>query len=191
MKVLNLGCGATRPKDKGWINIDNLHELFTDPGCPERLHMDAEPNYLNHDLSQPLPFEENSIDGILASHLLEHFEMLDCLSLVEDCYRVLKPGGILRVSVPCPKKFHEGTLEGKTDWGEPVGEMRGKTTTMMNYALFFIGHKQILGIDAVFCMLYDAGFQDYEEKAFTHTWLPPLADYDNRPDFTIFIEGRK
>lgn len=191
MKVLNLGCGGSRPKDKRWTNIDDLHAQFVNPGCPERVNMDAEPNYLNHNLTQPLPFEDNSVDGILASHLLEHLELMDCLDLVEDCYRVLKPGGVIRVTVPCPKMFHEGTLAGVTEWGEPIGKMRGRTTTMMNYALFFIGHKQVLGKDSLFCILYNSGFREYEEKAVSHTWLVPLADLDNRFAFTLFVEARK
>lgn len=52
------------------------------------------------DLSQ---FEDNSVEAIYASHVLEHFyyclgsELLDTLS---EWYRVLTPGGQLYVSVP-------------------------------------------------------------------------------------------
>jgi predicted SAM-dependent methyltransferase len=153
--------------------------------------MDGEGNYFNHDILQPFPFESGSVDGIFASHILEHFVLMDALDLVDECYRLLRPGGVLRVSVPCPRKFYEGTLAGKTDWGEPFHLNRGKTTTMLNYALFFHDHKQCLGKHALLCMLLDAGFSEQEEKAFTHTWLPGLADIDNRPEFSLFVEGRK
>lgn len=191
MKFLNLGCGNTRIKFDGWINIDDLHAIFPDPNCKERKNMDSEPNYLNHDLLNPLPFADNAVDGVLASHLIEHLVLMDCLDLIEECYRVLKPNGVLRIGVPSPKKFHEGTIAGKTDWGETPRLNRGKTTDMINYGLFFEGHKQVLGKYSIFCMLYDAGFSKYEEKAFTHTWRVPLADLDNRPDFTLFVEGKK
>ncbi|MBO9999591.1 MAG: methyltransferase domain-containing protein [Cyanobacteria bacterium SID2] len=52
------------------------------------------------DLSQ---FEDNSIDAIYASHVLEHFyhslnnELIDTLT---EWHRVLKPGGKLLISVP-------------------------------------------------------------------------------------------
>jgi predicted SAM-dependent methyltransferase len=190
MKFLNLGCGATRPAPP-WINIDDLHSQFPNAGCPERRNMDAEPNYLNHDLINTMPFDDNTVDGILASHLIEHLVLMEALDLIDECYRVLRPEGVLRIGVPCPKKFHEGTIAGKTDWGEPFHLNRGKTTNMMNYALFFHGHKQVLGADSIFCMLFDAGFRQYVEKAFTHTWMTPLADFDNRPEFTLFVEGRK
>ncbi len=45
-----------------------------------------------------LPFEDNLFDAVICSEVLEHLDTLD--SAVSEIVRVLKPGGILAVSVP-------------------------------------------------------------------------------------------
>ena len=44
--------------------------------------------------------EDNSIDMIYAAHILEHFGRLEYKAVLKEWFRVLKPNGILRVSVP-------------------------------------------------------------------------------------------
>ena len=73
---LDLGCGATRIQ--GYTPWD----WATD-----------------NDVSF-LPFEDNSIDEIRASHLLEHIERVYLLDTVKHWVAKLKPGGILRIAVP-------------------------------------------------------------------------------------------
>lgn len=46
-----------------------------------------------------LPFEDHSIESIITHHALEHVGE-GFIPLMDDIYRVLKPGGILRVIVP-------------------------------------------------------------------------------------------
>ena len=45
-----------------------------------------------------LPFEDNIYDAVICSEVLEHLESLD--DAVSEIVRVLKPGGVLAVSVP-------------------------------------------------------------------------------------------
>ena len=45
-----------------------------------------------------LPFEDNVYDAVICSEVLEHLESLD--DAVSEIVRVLKPGGVLAVSVP-------------------------------------------------------------------------------------------
>jgi len=52
------------------------------------------------DLRLGLPFKSSSIDLIYAEHVLEHFDHNDLLQLLRSCFRVLKPGGCLKISVP-------------------------------------------------------------------------------------------
>jgi predicted SAM-dependent methyltransferase len=55
---------------------------------------------LVRDLSKPLPFPDNSVSAIYASHVLEHLYRSQALALLSECKRVLKPGGTLRLVVP-------------------------------------------------------------------------------------------
>jgi len=83
MKLLNLGCGNRYHPD--WVNVD------TRP---------AGPDVLIHDLRHNLPFVAGEFDVVYHSHLLEHFSKRSARDFLDECIRVLKPGGIIRVVVP-------------------------------------------------------------------------------------------
>lgn len=190
MVIVNVGSGYPRPP-LPWINIDNLHDQFP-IGTPERREMDNEPNFVNANVIDGLPFDDSSVDGILMSHILEHFTMNDAFLVLRHCWHVLKPGGILRISVPDPAKFYRLTMRevagDVVDWGQPN---YGAPTPFMNYALFFAGHKQLIGIDALKCYLHATGFSSYRVMSANTTLLPPLSDIDNRAPFSLFVEGIK
>lgn len=83
MRYVNLGCGNHYHPD--WTNID-----ITTTG----------PGVIAHDLSQGIPLPTNSCDAVYHSHVLEHLRREDSLPFLRECYRVLKPSGIIRVVVP-------------------------------------------------------------------------------------------
>ncbi|HEX75387.1 MAG TPA: methyltransferase domain-containing protein [Dehalococcoidia bacterium] len=56
-------------------------------------------------------FEDNSVDLVYACHLLEHFRRNQTEDVLKEWYRVLKPGGILRVAVPDFQKLVEVYLK--------------------------------------------------------------------------------
>jgi len=59
--------------------------------------------------------ESNSVDLVYASHVLEHFGRWEFMEPLREWYRVLKPGGVLRLSVPdfsaCAAIYYEDGLE--------------------------------------------------------------------------------
>jgi len=102
---LNIGCGKF-PLN-GWINLDMKEHDKVD---------------IIHDLNKlPLPFDDNSFDEILASHVLEH--IYDYPNLIFELYRILKSDGLLMIKVPYGNAskwnnspyhvrfFFEGTLD--------------------------------------------------------------------------------
>lgn len=50
--------------------------------------------------ARKLPYEDNSVDEVYASHVLEHFSFRETADVLAEWARVLKPGGIMRISVP-------------------------------------------------------------------------------------------
>lgn len=80
---LQLELGGGSNSKIGWINVD----LYAKDG-------------LALDLRRPLPFPDESVDSIYSEHVLEHFTYLELKSLLSECYRVLKPGGIFQAGVP-------------------------------------------------------------------------------------------
>jgi SAM-dependent methyltransferase len=80
--VLDLGCGGQR-------------QYPTNIGVDRRR---TESVAAVADVSRALPFREGSVDRIFAVHVLEH--LIDFLPLVDECHRVLRPGGVLHVLSP-------------------------------------------------------------------------------------------
>jgi SAM-dependent methyltransferase len=83
MQYLNLGCGARY--HPAWINVDVVPQG---------------PDVIAHDLTKGIPLPNTSCDVVYHSNLLEHMRRADAQSLMAECYRVLRPGGVMRVAVP-------------------------------------------------------------------------------------------
>lgn len=79
----NLGCG--NQIYAGWTNIDIVR---------------TGPSVVAHDLSTSIPLPDASCDVVYHSHVLEHLKRADAQFFMRECFRVLKPGGFLRVAVP-------------------------------------------------------------------------------------------
>lgn len=60
----------------------------------------------------PLPYADNSVDEIRASHVLEHFPHGQIGAVLKDWTRALKPGGQLRVAVPDFGKIAQAYVDG-------------------------------------------------------------------------------
>ena len=84
IKYLHIGCGANI-LPKPFKNLDIRKKKGVD-------FVGA---------AYPLKFKSNSFDLVYASHVLEHFKKKDTLKVLKDWVRVLKPGGTIRISVPC------------------------------------------------------------------------------------------
>lgn len=78
-KKLNIGCGAN--PEEGWINVD------FNPQFDHVLKIDLR--------AKPWPFEDQSFDTVLASHVLEHFRDEELFNIMAECGRVLRVGGHL------------------------------------------------------------------------------------------------
>ncbi|MCK5823184.1 MAG: methyltransferase domain-containing protein [Bacteroidales bacterium] len=83
LNYLNVGCGNKFHKD--WINIDMNSNS---------------PYVISHNLLEGLPFENDKFDVIYQSQVLEHFPKEKATDFIKECYRVLKPNGIIRIVVP-------------------------------------------------------------------------------------------
>jgi len=55
---------------------------------------------VKHDLAAPLPYADNSIAKIQAQDVLEHLPLEKVPFVLDEIYRVLKPAGTFRLSVP-------------------------------------------------------------------------------------------
>lgn len=84
MNPEKLHIGAGRAYLPGFINVDIFESVHADLYC---------------DMMR-LPFDSNSFDLIYCSHCLEHCHRHTIVATLHDWREMLKPGGILRLSVP-------------------------------------------------------------------------------------------
>jgi len=99
-KVLDLGCGLSPyrhlldPAKTEYIGLDIDTSSNFGYGEAKVLHFDG----------QHIPFPDGSIDGVMCTEVLEHVQ--NAQQLVDEIYRVLKPGGSAVVTVPWSARVH-------------------------------------------------------------------------------------
>lgn len=111
MKLLNLGCGTkTSPKainidwsiylsiKKNWL-FRSCAPLFLNNERRMKLR-NLDDTILVHDIRKGLPFDNQSVDVVYHSHILEHVDRELVETFLKEIQRVLVPGGIHRMAVP-------------------------------------------------------------------------------------------
>ncbi len=82
-KRLNLGCGIDYKE--GWINVDLDKNIKAD---------------LYFDVRKKFPLKDSQYSDILVQDLLEHLTKENGRKFLEECWRVLTPGGKIEIRVP-------------------------------------------------------------------------------------------
>lgn len=83
MRKLHLGSGSNLLD--GWLNSDFFPK---DAGV---LHLDARGAF---------PFDDAQFDYVFSEHMIEHIAYAKGAKMIGECFRVLRPGGRLRISTP-------------------------------------------------------------------------------------------
>jgi SAM-dependent methyltransferase len=111
--LLNIGCGSRMHWD--WNNLDfsyigRLRKHTNSAKFLYKIKLLSEerfnrlefidPDIIIHNMRYPLPFDDDQLDVVYHSHFLEHIDREFAGPILKECYRVLKPGGIIRIVVP-------------------------------------------------------------------------------------------
>lgn len=83
--VTRLDLGSGNNKRQGFLGVDSIKFPNVD---------------LVHDLRQPWPWADNSIEEAHSSHFLEHLERLERVHFFNELYRVLKPDAKATIITP-------------------------------------------------------------------------------------------
>jgi len=116
--VLHVGCGSR--------GATALHEAFRGPGWRElRLDVDpaARPDIVASMTNMPM-VDSASVDAVFSSHNLEHLEAHEVPLALGEFFRVLRPGGLLLVTMPDLEAVARLVVEGKleeTVYESPAG----------------------------------------------------------------------
>jgi predicted SAM-dependent methyltransferase len=80
-----LHIGASYCLLPGWLNTDFILE------SSDVVYLDA---------TRPFPFADNTFDYVMGEHMIEHIDYAGAEAMLRECYRVLKPGGRIRLATP-------------------------------------------------------------------------------------------
>ena len=81
--LVNVGCGSVAHPE--WANFDVAPRL---------------PHVRQLDVRQGLPLADGQADAVYSSHVLEHLSSAEADGFLRELWRVLAPGGVIRLVVP-------------------------------------------------------------------------------------------
>lgn len=86
-----------------WLNLGGKGHGDGHPEYAGYVSVDIEPGqhlHVVHDLRQPIPLPDGSVDRMHTEDFLHYLSREDMASMLRECYRLLRPGGLLRISLP-------------------------------------------------------------------------------------------
>lgn len=146
---LHIGAGPLRIP--GWLNSDLI----------------AADIYL--DVARPLPLPGASFSYVFGEHLIEHLAEPAAEGLLRELHRILRPGGILRLTTPDLQKIiaiykDRNPVVSQADYARYLDEGTGKTherpAQILNDFLRLWGHRYVYDEEDLSARLLAAGFVD-------------------------------
>ena len=162
-KNLQLHIGSGPYNLAGWINLD----IF--------------PAQLSTNVLWGMPFTDGQCRYVFLSHLLEHlFYPTDAMALLQEIYRILEPGGVVRIVVPdieqCIRAYQENKKEFFQQRIEHWGAGDGNATRLEHFlsyagagpdpAWLFEAHKFGYDFETLERALQRAGFKTITRSSF-------------------------
>lgn len=169
---LHLGCGTTIIED--WLNVDMLGNRQD----------------LVWDLRVPLPFASGSASSIFHEHVIEHLSFPAAVRFLQDCRRLLEPGGVLRVGVPDFRMFAERYLTNDVEFLRSTLPERPTPLLTLNVLMYDFGHRAMWDEPTLAALLAECGFGDIRACKWGESALMPAPDSEHRRIDTLYIEAK-
>lgn len=179
--LLNIGCGPyTNPK---FCNVD----------------WHWSPGVVCWDVTKGLPFPDGYAAGIFTEHMLEHFDHATACSFLCECFRVMQPGGTIRVIVPDGEiyiteymKHRRGEPHQMPYWDVERGIKAATPIHSVDRIARGQGHKFLWDGEALCAALTAAGFSDAAKVSFgTGRNTALLIDTPHRAVESLYVEAIK
>jgi predicted SAM-dependent methyltransferase len=166
-KIVNLGGGSNCLDGCLTVDVDPRADAYVD-------------------MAIPLPFPDSSVDAVFAEEVLEHIDEESGLNLLRECFRMLKHGGVIRLSTPDLDHLFNRAIHGGIDG-----------TRELNEVFFCHGHKYLYTRETLLAACSQAGFasvrlSSYGDPASVLGHLDSHADrFNHSPDVSMYVEAEK
>lgn len=190
---LNIACGPNIFPHPGWINYDredfssyfNAIKTHNQTGMPE--HQKKLSNYVRsgekidfiiHDIRNGFPqHETNSVNIIYCGQMIEHFNpVYEVPKFLSECYRILVPGGLIRLTTPDLDLLIQSYLNGQMDKfsiEQPAFYKNEDPSTQLSFLMYgacgpnctwdnYEGHMFLFTKKSMTNMLQKNGFKEIE-----------------------------
>ena len=218
MVKLNLGCGLQCPK--GWINIDSsmgvrlakyplLKNILYDiiPRSWGLLpNVEWQANTVWMDMTKKFTYGNNSVDYIYSSHTFEHLFYQEAKFAFSECYRILKPNGIIRIVVPDFEGLVDSYIGNKTVNPREASYKFHKDSgyfehpvpdTLLGMLVFYFkrknNHSFLYDETGLRKQMEDLGFVNIERKIFQQSNISNISEIDIESRFAnaLCLEAMK
>ena len=179
---LNLGCGELQPGS--WLNAD----FATARWLVQRRRW---PQW-SFDASRRWPCEDDYFEVIHSEHVLEHFVYADGIRMLEECRRTLRPGGILRLSVPDLAKFVEAYMSLRSG-AATASEFHalGSGVAAISKLAQCHGHLSVWDGPTLRQALLELGFSRAAITGYRESAIPDVIDRADRAWQSCYVEAVK
>jgi predicted SAM-dependent methyltransferase len=193
---LNIGCGTSGID--GWVNIDNSpsillsrlplgKRIFRTPDWPRDVR--------RADVRKRIPFPDSSVSCIYSSHTFEHFTYEESLAVARECFRVLRPGGILRLVVPDLGILVRDYLAGGAD---PLASHKFVSRLLLTASVRDVvhpgaHHQQMFDARSLVHLVQQAGFTAPEVSQFGSSRIAEIAEIEleSRRSESLYVEATR
>ncbi len=147
------------------------------------------PGEIYHDLREPLPYEDESVDFIFSEHFIEHLTRDEGILLLKECYRVMKRGAVIRFSQPNLGSIIDAY--NRNDVSNQAWKPKNKCL-MINEGLRFWNHKHVYDFEDFEEVVREAGFSEIKQVEHRKSEYSELSNLECRPYFgDLIVEFRK
>jgi SAM-dependent methyltransferase len=220
---INIGCGAAAAE--GWMNIDKSpnawlakHKLIrwllrTARVLPPSSYKDhyRDDLVIRNVAKSGIPAPDASASWIYSSHLIGSMTREGTRCLLRECFRVLKPGGKIRLCTPDLRYVAQGWHDhisaylandrshfAQANSERPIGDLLVGSMQLAAYAgpvhhLSRINHfpiRHYYDLDSLSHILEESGFTNVAKHSFRESECPDLAIIEPREGH-LFIEAEK
>ena len=180
MRLLHLGCGTKLLP--GWVNADfyRLQQIM--------LRSAGRPEWML-DLTKDFHCPDDRFDGVFIEHVNEHLLYTQNFDMMREVFRVMRPGGTLRIVLPSLTRYLEwNRLREEQPKMARYGFLPEALSKLTQNHL----HQSIWNEDLLRGMLLAIGFEDAATSDYGTSSLPVLAqETANHRWESLYLECRK